>query len=369
MRDRKLKLLPASLYDVAAVETWLAGQAERGWLPVSVGPWTAKMERGAPAACQYRLEPVDGAALIQDEALRDYYAEAGWEFVCFSRNRDFRVWRSTRPDPVELHGDPEVEAGAYRRLARRLYRDCAWTALWVLGYLCVLYPWPSGLQGALERQICEVPGTFLPLALLVLGSLLIRSLASVRAVWRLRKGLRLGIPLNHAKRPGTGWLWVRRIVLAAEAALLAASVLWPSPQVEPLQADVPPVLLSAELGAEGTGRDGFIMTGQSLLAGRMVWSVETAGSIADTVTETRYYSLRLPFLAGPLLAERAEGWDLSAGDQLEDTRFDELYFRRRGDAQYLVLRRGGQVLYVFADVSDNLTDHLDDYAAALAACR
>ena len=326
MRDHKTRFLPASLYDVAAAETWLADQAERGWLPVSIGPWTAKMERGAPAACQYRLEPVDGAALIRDEALRDYYAEAGWEFVCFSRNRDFRVWRSTRPDPVELHGDPEVEAGAYRRLARRLYWDCAWTALWVLGYLYVLYPRSSALQGALERQICKVPGTFLPLALLMLGSLLIRSLASVRAVWRLRKRLKLGIPLNHAKRPGTGWLWVRRIVLAAEAALLAASVLWPSPQMEPLQADVPPVLLSAELGAEETGRDGFIMTGQSLLAGQMVWSVETAGSTADTVTETRYYSLRLSFLAEPLLAEMTEWWDPADRVTLEDSRFDEVCY-------------------------------------------
>lgn len=148
---------------------------------------------------------------------------------------------------------------------------------------------------------------------------------------------------------------------------MAASILWPSPQMESLQADVPPVLLSVELGAEEAGRDGFIMTGQSLLAGRMVWSLETAGSMADTVTETRYYSLRLPFLASPLLADRAERWDLSDEDKLEDARFDELYFRRRGDAQYLALHRGGQVLYVFANVPDSLTDHLDDYAAALSA--
>lgn len=194
MRDHKREFLPASLYDVAAVETWLADQAGRGWLPVSVGRWTAKMERGAPVECRYRLEPVDGAALIRDGALRDYYAEAGWEFVCFSRNQDFRIWRSTCQDPVELHGDPEVEAGAYRRLARRLYRDCAWAALWVLGWLYVLYPRSSVVQGALERQICRVPGTLLPFELLVLGYLLILSLARARAVWRLRKRLRLGFP-------------------------------------------------------------------------------------------------------------------------------------------------------------------------------
>ena len=35
--------------------------------------------------------------------------------------------------------------------------------------------------------------------------------------------------------------------------------------------------------------------------------------------------------------------------------------------QVLALRRGGQVLYVYAKVPEDLTDHLDDYAASLAA--
>lgn len=367
MKGHKTRFLPTSIYNVAAVETWLSDQAKKGWLlGDGISPSMARLERGTPVDCQYRLEPIGGTALIQDPDIRSYYTESGWEFVCFSRGKDFRVWRSTRSDPMEIHSEPEVEDRAYCRLSRRLYRSCAWMVLWVLGYLYVLYPRPSALQGALERQICEIPGTRLPLLLLVLGYLLVLSFASARAVWRLRKSLKLGIPLDHTRRTRSGWTWGRWIVLAAAALLLVASVLWPSAQMESIQADVPPVLLSADLGGDYENTDGFITTGRSILAKELVWGMETTGSIAETVTETRYYALRLPFLAGPLLAEVAERWDLSDSDRLEDIRFDELYFRRREDRQYLALRQGGQVLYVYARGLESLTDHLDDYAAVLS---
>lgn len=148
MRDHKTRSLPTGIYDVAAVETWLADQAARGWLLEKLGPLGAvRLIRGTPARCQYRLEPVDGETLIRDADLRDYYSEAGWEFVCLSPGGDFRIWRSTRSDPVELHGDTEVEAGAYRRLSRRLYRACGLAALWALGMLYLLYPRASALPG------------------------------------------------------------------------------------------------------------------------------------------------------------------------------------------------------------------------------
>ncbi len=367
MRDHKTTFLPTGIYDVAAVETWLADQAARGWLLEKLRPLGAvRLIRGTPADCQYRLEPVDGETLIRDADLRDYYSEAGWEFVCLSPGGDFRIWRSTRPDPVELHGDPEVEAGVYRRLSRRLYRACGLAALWALGMLYLLYPRASALQGPLERQVWETPGTRLPLMLLALGYLLVRSCAAAWAVHHLRRCLKRGVPLDHTKRSGAGRTWGRRSVLAVMAVLLAAGALWPSGQV--WSEAVPPVLLSAELGGAYGNTTGFTTTGQSLLASQLVWSVETAGgSMADMVTEPRYVSLRLPFLAGPLLSEVAGRWDLLNSDLLSDARFDELYFRRREDRQYLALRRGGQVLYVYAQAPEDLTDHLDDYAASLAA--
>lgn len=364
MRDHKTRFLPASLYDVAAAETWLADQAERGWLPVSIGPWTAKMERGAPVVCQYRLEPVDGAALIQDEALRDYYAEAGWEFVCFSRNRDLRVWRSTRPDPVELHGDPEVEAGAYRRLARRLYWDCALSVCYALLWLALVWPRSTVLAGRLEAQVFAAPGTLLPLVTLGCLILLAQTVSNARAVHRLRKSLKQGIPLDHTRRWGHLRRGGRAVALGLFALLMLLTVCWRA-SWQPLRADAPPVLLAADLGSENG--DAYFWKGGNFLAGPVMRGIQRTEK--EVVLEVKYASLRLPFLAEPLLAEMTEWWDPADRVTLEDSRFDEVCYIAGTEWQRLALRRGGQVLYVETKTSDSLTDHLDDYAAALAACR
>lgn len=368
MSDHKMKLPPASIYDVAAIETWLADQAKRGWLLEGFGLLGVRMARGAPVDCQYRLEPVDGPELIRDPDLRDYYTDAGWEFVCFTSNRFFRIWSSTRPDPVELHGDPEVEARAYRRLARVLYRACALTVLWVLAELYVMVaPRPGVLQGTLESLIYETPGTWRLFWLLLCGWLLAGAVSDARAVYRPRRRLRRGIPLDHTKLPGAWRTWGRGALLAVLTVLLVLSIWWRPVRTLSIQSDVPPVRLSAELGAEGKEPGGFIVTGRNLLARQTVWSVETPpdGGVADAVTVTKYVSLRLPFLAGPLLAELRSWWNPADTVALEDARFDELYYSRREDWQCLALRRDGRVLYVAAKVPDDLIDHLNDYAKDL----
>lgn len=365
MRDRKLKLLPASIYEAAATETWLADQAKRGWRPVRIGPQAAKMERSAPAECQYRLEPIDSAALIRDEALRDYYTEAGWEFVCFSANRDFRVWRSTRPDPVEIHGDPQVEAGAYRGLARRLYRDCALSVCHTLLWLFLIWPRSTALAGRLEGLAFAAPGTGALLATLIYLYFLAWTVSGAGAVYRLRRRLKQGIPLDHTRRYGHLWSRVRAAALGLSVLLVLLSVCW-RPSWQPLRPDISPVLPAAELGA-GEGGEAYLWQGGNLLAGPVMRGIERGKG--EVILDTKYAALRLPFLAKPLLAEMTEWWDPAGRVTLEDSRFDEAYYMAGPEWQQLALRRGGQVLYVAAKVPDDLRDHISEYAAALAERR
>lgn len=366
MRDRKLKLLPASIYDVAVIEDWLADQAGQGWLPVKVDPWAARMERGAPVECQYRLEPVDGAALIPDPALRDYYTEAGWEFVCFSANRCFRVWRSTCPDPVELHSDPEVEAVAYRRLSRRLYINCAEVVLYVLLCLFRLWPRSTAAAGLLEAQVFAAPGTEVPLVTLLCLCLIFRAFSGARAVCRLRKSLRQGIPLDRARRCGPWRRRARAAVLAVLVLLVLLSICW-WPSWRPIQSNTPPVLLTAEFGLGGENREAFLGKGENLLASQVMHGIEQTE--AGFMMDTKYAVLRMSFMAELLLQEMMEWWDPADTVALADSRFDEVYYRDRGEWQDLALRRGKQVLYVAAKVTDDLREHIDDYGAALEACR
>lgn len=378
MKDHKMKLLPASLYDVAAIETWLSDQARQGWLPERIGTQAAKMERGEPVDCQYRLEPIDGAELIQDPALRDYYMEAGWEFVCFTeggwffgpgkqgKNSAFRVWRSTRPDPVEIHCDPEVEAGAYRRLTRRLYWGCAVSVCFVLWWLFLIWPRPSGLAGWREREVFTAPGTGGLLATLLYLYFLAWMVSGARAVCRLRKRLKQGIPMDHTRRCGHGWKRFHTVGLVLAALLLLLSICW-RPSWQPLQSDTPPLLLASELGKEGEPGEGALWKGGNLWASRVMQGIERE---KDTVIlKTRYASLRLSFLAEPLLGEMTDWWDPADRVTLADSRFDQAYYMRGTEWQHLALRRGGQVLYVAAKVPEDLREHIDGYDAALTAAK
>ena len=53
--------------------------------------------------------------------------------------------------------------------------------------------------------------------------------------------------------------------------------------------------------------------------------------------------------------------------RLADARFDDLRYLERGADQYLAARLGKRVLYVRAEVPEDLRDHLDAFAAAMAA--
>lgn len=367
MKDRKIKLMPASIYDVAAMETWLADQAKQGWLlGDSIGRLTAKLERGTPVECQYRLEPVDGAELIQDEALRDYYAEAGWEFICFSANRDFRVWRSTRRNPVEIHSDPEVEAGAYRRLAHRLYQGCAISVCYTLLWLFLIWPRSTALAGWLEGQVFSAPNIGGLLVTLIYLYFLVWIASGAWAVYRLRKHLKQGIPLDHARRYSHWWRNVNAVGLALAALLLWLSVCW-WPSWRPIQSDTPPVLLAAELGLGGEDREAFLWRGGNLLTSQAVQGIERTE--AGVIMDTKYAVLRMSFMAELLLQEMTEWWDPTNTVALADSRFDEAYYMDGGEWQRLAIRRGKRVLYVAAKVPDDLREHIDDYGAALEACR
>jgi hypothetical protein len=75
--------------------------------------------------------------------------------------------------------------------------------------------------------------------------------------------------------------------------------------------------------------------------------------------------MRLATLAGPLLTELRQR-ELPAGAALlADSPFDEAWYGRDGDFQYLAARQGRWVLWTRAKVPEDLRDHLADFQAAL----
>ena len=195
--------LPASLYDVPAIQAWLEDQAKRGKL---LDYWCV-FRKGEPTECQYRLEPVGEKEYKPSEEKEAAYEAAGWEFVCATsvNTEGFFVWRSVRPNPEELHTEPETEGICYEWLQKRWWGGDSW--LWVA--LTVL---PLRLSAILSEPVralgwgaalCHpaVLGQLLLLALF-LGMAVWRACIDRRALKRLRLSLSSGVPMPRRGKYG-----------------------------------------------------------------------------------------------------------------------------------------------------------------------
>ncbi|MEG2958752.1 MAG: hypothetical protein RR828_03365, partial [Oscillospiraceae bacterium] len=106
------------------------------------------------------------------------------------------IWKSTRPDPTELHTDPIVQSESYRRLCKTLTNTAIRTGIGVLIIFGIL------LGGLL---ISDRPATvFLtsPLNILLVImelSVATQTIQSARAALRIRKMLADGFFLSHEK--------------------------------------------------------------------------------------------------------------------------------------------------------------------------
>ena len=54
------KVCPISIYDVAAVETWLEDLAREGWCPVGFPGGRVELRPDAPMESRFRLQPLRG---------------------------------------------------------------------------------------------------------------------------------------------------------------------------------------------------------------------------------------------------------------------------------------------------------------------
>ena len=359
------KLLPDSLYNVPAIESWLEDMARKGWRCVNFpGEGWVKFERSAPEACRYRLEPQlqDGDP---DPERKGLYGEMGWEFVSATRREEFYLWRSARPDAREIHTDPVAQDIAFSWVSSILRHQLLLGAL-LDGLLLLVMAWGVWRSGwvlpTARRGIGTIPANLF-IILWCNGQLYF----DWKALGRLRQSLAAGIPMEH-RGPYGARLRAQRFYILIALSLLAVSLVedfGDQKYFRELPAEVPAVALE-DLGAKDIRyQDGM---GEALLLDdRMViWQRGMEGR-----SETEVFDLRLPALSGVLLHDlavhevRKETGRLP--EPLADTRFDDLRYARGSDGmQHLLARRGGRVLYMTAEVPETLTDHLDALDEALS---
>ena len=382
------RYMPASIYDVSAVETWLSDLAKRGLLLDYMGETWGGFRRAEPRDCLYRLEP---------QALREYkpagekleaYEAAGWEFVCASSGDDFFVYRSTRDNPEELHTDPVVQGYGYEWLAKRFPRKIL---LWLIVVAVGLGVWHlllrAGHTSFLQIWVEMDPNVInLMWLLVVLLWGLWELLNDTLAFHRLLRTLRSGIPLTHRRKYGfrrrVRWVYlvIGVLYIICLFIVLLTGCFDPSPvgSSEPI-----PYVSLTQLGdSDGEPPPASITEyGPSLLGtaryevGQGEWTGKYEGFFNSPSfhcqAETSFYRLRSGSLAWLLTRDLVRtGIARSGGkaEKLQTDVFDAAYYARdKEGVQHLVLRRGQDVLSARITAPEDLRDHLPEFAAAFDA--
>ena len=370
--------LPCSLYDLPAVETWLADQEKKGKRFIGFsGEQDAKFEEGEPRNEVYRLEPSDGNRRPDPEQ-EELFRAAGWEYHAASFHDDLWVFRACRPDPVPIHTDPETQAIACQRLQKRLVRRTVPYVL-LLAVLGALNIWLWGRQTASLADLVERPYPLLNTAYWVFYCLFFGGLAvaDLLPLGRLVRSLKAGVPMEHTVRRRylrRYWRWAFLAVVALylglclytgsrsqSAALSAGDCAGKYVTMETLGMD------NGDYGPEGHCQRSVLGEIWNVREGEPVREDTEYGYTTRWPAFTRLYRLRVSAMAAPLLTElRQDMAAMAGGERLTDTGLDEAWYARTGDGQFILLRDGGAVLYMrVGGEAEDLRDHLQDFAAVL----
>lgn len=397
MRKTIYRVPPFPSYDIEAMESWLTDLAGQGLFLEKEGLYwgLARFQRGQPQALAHRLisareDPKLWQSFLgldraepPDPEVQDLHARYGWEFM--GVHTRFHLYRATTEQPRELHTDPVVQADTLHAVYRQVcfgQLGLLLVLLLCVGYLCFSFDAP--FWGMLYTFPWSTPLFLLALPVALLNPYL------ERRYYRqlVRKGHQ-GQPPDHRK----GWAGQARRNLAWKggccllAALVMASWLVPSllgrPQVtlgEEGEA-LPFATLAEVLPPEGTyepeGDPLLIKDLPSYLFPQSLRWVQ-AGTV--TWPDGREDHLHLNVAYCRAATTHGAQWqleqlhkDLTADWQevpfpLADCAAEDKALFRRGDALWLLARKGGQVLSVRFDTTGELPLPLAEWCRSFLAC-
>jgi len=174
------------------------------------------------------------------------------------------------------------------------------------------------------------------------------------------------------KMPRNRWAKANRALTIIAGVLALALIFWRVDDTAYGDSyDEPPLpYIGTEMLGGERGSDWYGVRDLSTLLSGHVYSVgETpyAGTIDTWMqysTELDFYVPRISVLAVPLTHELRDYFMGSDAQTLSLDSFDEAYYAENtsGDTQFLILRRGGEVLYFRTAAGDDLRDRLEEFA-------
>lgn len=382
---------PVEAWNISESEKWLGEMAAQGWMPLNFAGEYGRFRQAEPTQARFRLEPGRGESLRGRQEREAFYEEMGWQYVEFWG--DYQVYCATDPAAPELYTDAESRGYVWKRELKKLRRGVVTNVFgWLLwgAYQTWFFFRPGVLRYALELNAYAI--LFL-VVLMLLGWHLAMLIRNGRMLRRVQRQIEAGVEPTWepagANRRRRRW---ERIVIAVALVLLVVGVVTAEGSVVKGNTLAPkhslPYVPLEELVAE---TEELSLNTHRYHAGKSLWMPEyyeileqdydDAAERIRPATDVYAARLRLAALAAPLyqeLLQEEEQMYLEGytRETLNDARFDEavLLAETYEDGAYtqaLVVRRGRCVLRqsIYAGPEDavNLYDHLDAFAAILAA--
>lgn len=382
---RRLALDPM---DVPAVQAWLEDWAARGWYVESYGKNLVSFARGERQEdVRYRLQPVGGGCGEPDQDTRESYREMGWTYVCSTVlgrslsdvKTEFHIWRCEDPGAPELDTDQTLREEAYGDLLRRGWRNIWMGVPLIAAVLATMWwlVWSHPREYLLEGH---PDSTILMLCCNVLLTLYLvdRAVRLIRFTRRLRQ--EEPAPQRAPWGRARARVWAFQGLYALILLVMIGNLFRPydhRPYLPVSQYDRPvPCVSLAELGTPAAEAEKAEAVDFHSIWGKSVWwTIE--GNIDDPpYCCTEYYSLRFPSMAENLEKQllKRGSYVMAAGEYPERAAVlgvDSAWYWRdeREEWQFLLLRRGGQVLDVSYLGEADLLEHADKYVEMLERAR
>ena len=190
---------PISLYDVAAVETWLEDLVRRGYRPVGFTGARVELLPDEPRESRFRLQPLQRRKETLNPERVEAYRVMGWQLV--GQLGPFWVWRCDDPAAPELDTDPVVQGEGYRYLKRRMIlRTVGWGLAWlVMSAVLILATAMASLESILSNasRLGFVARPLISAFFMV--TIGVEIWLDARNTWRLWRTLAAGVPLERPK--------------------------------------------------------------------------------------------------------------------------------------------------------------------------
>lgn len=211
------RIPPCSKYDIAGMESWLEDMAAKGLFLDRDGLFLgfATFVRNEPETLRFRLAATDTTGGLfsstndpEDDVIQ-LHRQMGWDYR--GRWGQFHIYAADDPDAPELHTDPRVQALTIQALNKFQRSDL----FGILLYTLMMYLFHGSMVFSLTA-LWSLGKTLLTLGFLL--SFLVRKLANLVKMVRLKRQLKRGVPMSHR----SDWRkrsWRRYAVLAAEWAL------------------------------------------------------------------------------------------------------------------------------------------------------